>query len=51
MGVWTLDGTKLHVKSVDSVSDGINFLQGTIDLVAGEMEAEVFKVEQKINKK
>ena len=45
MGVWTLDGTKLHVKSVDSVSDGINFLQGTIDLVAGEMEAEVFKVE------
>ena len=45
MGVWPLDGTKLHVKSVDSVSDGINFLQGTIDLVAGEMEAEVFKVE------
>ena len=45
MGVWTLDGTKLHVKSGDRVSDGINFLQGTIDLVAGEMEAEVFKVE------
>ncbi len=45
MGVWTMDGTKLNIKSVDSVTDGINFLSGTIDLVAGEMEAEVFKVE------
>ena len=45
MGVWTMDGTKINVKSVDSVSDGINFLSGTIDLIAGEMEAEVFKVE------
>ena len=45
MGVWTMDGTKINIKSVDSVTDGINFLSGTIDLVAGEMEAEVFKVE------
>jgi hypothetical protein len=45
MGVWTMDGTKINVKSVDSVTDGINFLSGTIDLIAGEMEAEVFKVE------
>ena len=45
MGVWTMDGTKINVKSVDSVTDGINFLSGTIDLVLGEMEAEVFKVE------
>ena len=44
-GVWTMDGTKINVKSVDSVTDGINFLSGTIDLIAGEMEAEVFKVE------
>ena len=45
MGVWTMDGTKINVKSVDSVTDGINFLSGTIDLIAGEMEADVFKVE------
>ena len=35
MGVWTMDGTKINIKSVDSVTDGINFLSGTIDLVAG----------------
>jgi hypothetical protein len=40
-----MEGTKIHVKSVDSVSDGVNFLSGTIDLVTGEMDAEVFKVE------
>ena len=45
MGVWTMEGAKIHVKSVDSVSDGVNFLSGTIDLVKGEMDAEVFKVE------
>ena len=45
MGVWTMDGTKINVKSDDSVTDGTNFLSGTIDLIAGEMEAEVFKVE------
>ena len=44
MGVWTMEGTKINIKSLDSVTDGINFLSGTIDLVAGEMEAEVFKV-------
>ena len=44
MGVWTMDGTKIHVKSLDSVSDGINFLEGTIDLISGEMEASVSKV-------
>jgi len=42
--VWTMDGTKIHVKSLDSVSDGINFLEGTIDLISGEMEASVSKV-------
>ena len=45
MGVWTMDGTKINIKSVDSVTDGINFLSGTIDLIAGEAVAEVFKVE------
>ena len=45
MGVWTMDGTKINIKSVDSVTDGINFLSGTIDLIAGEVVAEVFKVE------
>ena len=45
MGVWTMDGTKINIKSVDSVSDGINFLSGTIDLIAGEAVSEVFKIE------
>mgnify|MGYP001476905776 FL=1 len=45
MGVWTMDGTKINVKSVDSVTDGINFLSGTIDLIAGEMELDIFKIE------
>ena len=45
MGVWTMDGTKINIKSVDSVTDGINFLSGTIDLIAGEAVAEVFKIE------
>ena len=45
MGVWTMDGTKINVKSVDSVTDGINFLSGTIDLIAGEAVSEVFKIE------
>ena len=40
-----MDGAKINVKSVDSVTDGINFLSGTIDLAAREMEAEIFKVE------
>ena len=45
MGVWTMDGTKIHIKSLDSVSDGINYVEATIDLLKGEMESEVFKVE------
>ena len=45
MGVWTMDGTKINIKSVDSVTDGINFLSGTIDLIAGEAVSEVFKIE------
>ena len=45
MGVWSMDGTKINIKSVDSVTDGINFLSGTIDLIAGEAVSEVFKIE------
>ena len=45
MGVWTMDGTKINIMSVDSVTDGINFLSGTIDLIAGEAVSEVFKIE------
>ena len=45
MVVWTMDGTKIHIKSLDSVSDGINYVEATIDLLKGEMESEVFKVE------
>jgi hypothetical protein len=45
MGVWTMDGTKINIKSLDSVSDGINYVEATIDLLKGEMESEVFKVE------
>ena len=44
MGVYTMEGTKIHVKSLDSVTDGINFLEGSIDLVSGVMEASVSKV-------
>ena len=45
MGVWTMDGSKINIMSVDSVTDGINFLSGTIDLIAGEAVSEVFKIE------
>ena len=44
MGVYTMEGTKIHIKSLDSVTDGINFLEGSIDLVSGVMEASVSKV-------
>ena len=28
MGVWKRDGSVFHMKSVDSVTDGINYVQG-----------------------
>ena len=44
MGVYTMEVTKIHLNSLDSVTDGINFLEGSIDLVSGVMEASVSKV-------
>ena len=44
-GVWTRDGKIISIKSLDSVTDGINYVQGTIDLLAGEINIEVYGVE------
>ena len=44
-GVWTRDGKILSIKSLDDVTDGINFMQGTIDLISGDIEIEVYKVD------
>ena len=44
-GVWTREGKILSIKSLDDVTDGINFMQGTIDLISGDIEIEVYKVD------
>ena len=44
-GVWTMDGKIISIKSLDSVSDGINYVQGTIDLISGDINLEVYGVD------
>jgi len=38
MGVWTRDGSVFNMKSVDSVTDGINYVQGTMDVLTGDID-------------
>ena len=44
MGVWTRDGSMISIKSLDEVTDGINYMQGTMNLISGEIKVEVYKV-------
>ena len=44
-GVWTRDGKVISIKSLDDVTDGVNYMQGEIDLISGEINIEVFKVD------
>ena len=43
-GVWTRDGEVINMKSLDSVSDGINYMQGTLNLLTGNVDIEVYAV-------
>jgi hypothetical protein len=45
MGVWTRDGSIISIKSLDEVTDGINFMQGSLNLISGEISVEVYKVD------
>ena len=45
MGVWTRDGSMISIKSLDEVTDGINYMQGTMNLISGEIKVEVYKVD------
>ncbi len=44
MGVWTRDGSVFNMKSVDSVTDGINYVQGTMDVLTGNIDLEIYPV-------
>ena len=44
MGVWTRDGSVFNMKSVDSVTDGINYVQGTMDVLTGDINLEIYTV-------
>ena len=44
MGVWTRDGSVFNMKSVDSVTDGINYVQGTMDVLTGNINLEIYPV-------
>jgi len=44
-GVWTRDGKMIYIKSLDDVTDGINFMQGNIDLISGDITIEVYKID------
>ena len=44
MGVWTRDGSIFNMKSVDSVTDGINYVQGTMDVLTGNIDLEIYPV-------
>jgi len=35
----------ISIKSLDDVTDGINFMQGTIDLISGDIAIEVYKID------
>jgi hypothetical protein len=45
MGIWTRDGSMILIKSLDEVTDGINYMQGTMNLISGEIKVEVYKVD------
>ena len=44
MGVWTRDGSVFNIKSVDSVTDGINYVQGTMDVLTGNINLDIYPV-------
>ena len=44
MGVWTRDGSVFNMKSVDSVTDGINYVQGTMDVLTGNINLDIYPV-------
>lgn len=44
MGVWKRDGSVFHMKSVDSVTDGINYVQGTMDVLTGDINLDIYAV-------
>ena len=44
MGVWKRDGSVFHMKSVDSVTDGINYVQGTMDVLTGDIDLKIYPV-------
>ena len=44
MGVWKRDGSVFHMKSVDSVTDGINYVEGTMDVLTGDIDLDVYAV-------
>ena len=44
MGVWTRDGSVFNMKSLDSVTDGINYVQGTMDVLTGDINLDIYPV-------
>ena len=44
MGVWTRDGSVFNMKSVDSVTDGINYVQGTMGVLTGDINLDIYPV-------
>ena len=44
MVVWTRDGSVFNMKSVDSVTDGINYVQGTMDVLTGNIDLDIYPV-------
>ena len=44
MGVWTRDGSVFNMKSLDSVTDGINYVQGTMDVLTGNIDLDIYPV-------
>jgi hypothetical protein len=44
MGVWTRDGSVFNMKSLDSVTDGINYVQGTMDVLTGDINLDIYAV-------
>ena len=44
MGVWTRDGSVFNMKSVDSVTDGMNYVQGTMDVLTGNIDLDIYPV-------
>ena len=44
MGDWTRGGSDFNMKSVDSVTDGINYVQGTMDVLTGNINLDIYPV-------